>query len=167
MSSSFNHIFIPLVLLVLFFRTDARKALALSFFAVLPDMDIIFLPHRAALHNIFILIIPMLLLIFVKSRRDIFAIICFYLASHLVLDIFNGGIFPLYPVYDKVFFTHLDLSFNHNSLVPALQYGISNKIVNMGRGESVVSSENFGVAVLLMAIAVISYIHKHRFSQTV
>lgn len=153
MSSLFNHIFIPLVILLLFsekLKIDSRKTLALSFFAVLPDADTIFSPHRAAFHNMFMLIIPLLLLILIKSRRDILGIICFYLTSHLVLDLFNGGIFLLYPLYNNVYFIHAELLYSENSFTPMLDYGISNKIMNMGRGEPVISSENIGITIVLI-----------------
>jgi hypothetical protein len=32
-----------------------------------------------------------------------YGIICFYLASYLILDLFTGGIFLFYPVYNNVF----------------------------------------------------------------
>lgn len=158
MSSLFNHMFISLVILLLFsekLKFNPRKVLALSFFAVLPDVDTVFLPHRAVFHNAFILIIPILLFIFIKSRRKDLGIICFYLASHLVLDLFSGGIFLLYPLYDNVFFIHAELWFYKNSFTPILDYGISSNIMNMGRGEPVISSENIGVGALLIISVVI------------
>jgi len=158
MSSLFNHIFIPLAILLLFsdrLKLDQRKVLALSFFAVLPDADAIFLPHRALFHNIFILIIPVLLFISLRSRRDLFGIICFYLASHLVLDLFNGGIFLFYPVYNKVFFARAELLFELDSFIPVTDYGIRRAIVNMGKGEPAISSENTGVALLLIVLIIV------------
>ncbi len=160
MSSLFNHVFIPLVILLLFsnkLRLNPRMVFALSFFAVLPDMDAIFFIHRASFHNIFVLIIAFIFFILAKNKKKVTpGIICFYLASHLLLDIFNGGIFLLYPVYDNVFFAHVELLFNSNHFTPVLDYGISKDIMNMGRGEPAISSENIGVTVLLIIFLVIS-----------
>ncbi len=82
-------------------------------------------------------------------------IICFYLMSHLILDLFTGGISMFYPVYDNIFFVHVELLFN-GGFTPALEYGISDRIMNMGIGEPAVSSENIAVAVLLIISAAIS-----------
>ncbi len=166
MSSLFNHIFIPLVILLLFSKKlnlDAREVITLSFFAVLPDTDSLFFVfklspvplHRVLFHNVFIVMIPLLLFILVKSRRQVFGIICFYLTSHLILDLFTGGISLFYPVYNNIFFAHVELLFT-DGFTPALEYGISDRIMNMGIGEPAISSENIAVAVLLIISAAIS-----------
>lgn len=167
MSSLFSHIFIPVVILLLFsekFKLNSKEVFVLSFFAVLPDADTIFFMfklshvslHRALFHNAFLLIIPILLFIFMKNRRSVSGIICFYLASHLILDLFTGGIFLFYPVYNNVYFASAELLFNDSGFKPALEYGISEKIMNMGIGEPAISSENIAVAVLLIISAAIT-----------
>ena len=167
MSSLFNHIFIPLVILLLFsknLKLNSREVIALSFFAVLPDTDTLFFVlklsstslHRVLFHNAFILVIPLLCFIFVKSRREAFGIISFYLSSHLILDLFSGGIFLFYPFYNSVFYANVELLLSNDSFTPALEYGISNKIMNNGIGEPAISSENIAVALLLIASAAIS-----------
>lgn len=155
MSSTFNHIFIPIVILLIFSNMlgiDPKKVAMLSLFGILPDIDIFFL-HRILLHNIFILIIPIFAYIFIKDIK-ISGIICFYLISHIILDVFNGGTYLLFPFYDKVFFAHTELLFRHNSTTPIMDYGISDKIVTT-KGEGIVSSENIGtLAILVIAILV-------------
>lgn len=98
----------------------------------------------------------MLTYVLVKDKN--FGVMCFYLMSHLVLDIFNGGIFALYPFYDNVFYTRIDIFFNQGNFRPIIDYGISNKIENMGKGEGLVSSENFAIVILftiiLMSLAI-------------
>lgn len=166
MSSLFNHIFIPVVILLLFSKKlnlDPREVITLSFFAVLPDADSLFFVfklspvplHRVLFHNVFIVIIPLLLFILVKSRQQVFGIICFYLTSHLILDLFTGGISLFYPVYSNIFFAHVELLFN-DGFTPVLEYGISDRIMNMGIGEPAISSENIAVSVLLIISAAIS-----------
>jgi LexA-binding, inner membrane-associated putative hydrolase len=147
---------------------NTGEVIALSFFAVLPDIDSISfgsnsIPlHRALFHNIFILIIPLLFIMFAKSKREVFGIIIFYLTSHLILDMFTSGIFLFYPVYNNVFFAHVELLLSHGSFTPALEYGISNKIMNNGMGEPAISSENIAAVLLLIACAAISAIAFHR-----
>lgn len=165
MSSLFAHIFIPAVVLLLYSKKlgiGPKKAMALSFFAALPDLDHIFLSNRATLHNVFLVLIPLLLFVLIKRRKDISGIICFYLASHLILDLFNGGLYLLYPVYNKVFFARAELLFNHGNFMSVLDYGMSDKIgagskiINMSKWGTMVSSENIGSAILFIAVAMIS-----------
>lgn len=158
MSSLFNHAFIPIVILLIFsgkLKIDQIKILSLSFFGILPDIDM-FMFHRASLHNIFILVIPALAFIFIN--REIFGIISFYLASHIILDIFNGGVFLLYPFYDNTFFIRAELDSGINTV---LSYGMGNKIVSVSKlGESIISSENVAVIILLvMIISITVFIH--------
>ncbi len=161
MSSLFNHLFIPVVILLIFsdkLGLDRKNIIALSFFAVLPDADALFQPHRAFFHNIFVLVIPYYAIVLAKDRRQVPGIIFFYLASHLVLDFFDGGIFLLYPVYNNVFFAHVELGFSNNSFASVLDYGISRSIMNSGKGEPVISSENIGIALILAVFLLISVI---------
>jgi len=165
MSSLFSHVFISVAILLIFskeLKLDPRKIFVLSFFAILPDADAIFLPHRAMLHNVLIVLIPLLLFILVKSKREVFGIILFFLASHLLLDLFDGGIFLFYPFYDSVFFARIELQFTMDTIKPVLDYGISNHIMNNGRGEPMISSENIGTALLLMVFWVMRYRINHR-----
>lgn len=158
MSSLFSHIFISVAILFIFYdklKLGPKRIVILSFFSILPDIDI-FLFHRASFHNIFILVIPML--IYILTRNNNFGIICFYLTSHLILDTFNGGIFSLYPLYDNVFYVHTEILFDQSTFRPFVNYGISNKIENMGKGEGAISSENVGVTILLIIMSILSRI---------
>lgn len=170
MSSLFTHIFIPLVILLLFSKKlgiDTKKVLALSFFGALPDADHLFLSDRASLHNIFLLMIPLLLFILMKSKREVIGIICFYLASHIVLDLLNGGVFLLHPVYDKAFFMNAGVIFDNGSIKSAIDYGISSKITGGLKGRPVISSENTGIMILLVVCGVISAVRKWKNSAVV
>lgn len=157
MSSLFNHAFIPIVILLIFSRKlniDPRKILILSFFTILPDIDI-FLNHRASLHNIYIVMIPFLIFI---RERNISGIICFYLFSHIILDIFNGGIYYLYPFSSDVLFMRAEIGYD-GGIVPILNYGINDNIVTAIRWrEAIVSSEGFGTILLLATVMAVSII---------
>ncbi len=158
MSSLFNHIFIPFVILFIFadkLKLDLKKIAIFSFFGIFLDFDI-FLFHRASFHNIFILIIPLLAFIFMKDKETP-GIIFFYLASALILDIFDGGVYLFYPFYDNVFFARTEIWFHHG-FMPVLDYGISKNIMNNGRNEPMISSENFAVSVILLVFILISFI---------
>lgn len=172
MSSLVSHIFIPLAILFIFsekLEIDKRYIVILCLFGILPDTDI-FLFHRATFHNIFFLAIPILVLMFSKENRNISGIISFYIGSHLLLDIFDGGIFLLYPLYHDVFFIHSEFWFNNGSIhglekgfVPILNYGMSNHVVNIVNswaGEPMISSENMGILVLLAIFLVICMIKR-------
>lgn len=161
MSSLFSHIFISFAILFMFssrLGLDVKKIIILSPFSIFPDIDIFFF-HRALLHNIFIPFIPFLAFVFIKNRRDVYGIICFYLMSHIMLDIFNGGVSLLYPFYDNVFFTHVEIVFHHNGIIPKMDYGISNTIMNNGVTEPMISSENIGTAILLIISAFVQSIY--------
>lgn len=161
MSSLFNHIFIPVVILIIFAERlwlNKTYIIALSFFGILPDIDAIIFVHRASFHNIFILIIPLMIFIFIKDIK-ICGIMNFYLISHLVLDIFNGGIYLLYPFYSKALFLRIEIWFDNNNIIPILNYGISSKIINyipIVRGEPMISSENVGITMLLIMVTLSS-----------
>jgi len=90
--------------------------------------------------------------------RETSGIICFYLGSHLLLDIFDGGIFLLYPFYNSIFYCVIELLFNKGIV---LGIGISETIINIKTiGEPMISSENVGVAILLIITLLISVVIK-------
>lgn len=172
MSYIFSHIFIPLAILLIFsgkLGLDKRKIIILSFFGILPDLDVIFF-HRMTFHNILsALIIPVLIFIFTRNK-EIAEIIFFYLLSHLILDIFNGGIATLYPFYDGIYFINAEIisRLDINSVEYILNYGIGirgdfiNHVPKAGKGYGIVSSENFGIIVLFLITILWSFIVKKR-----
>ena len=164
MSSLFSHMFISFAILFMFssrLGLDVKKIIILSPFSIFPDIDIFFF-HRALLHNVFIPFMLFLAFVFIRNRRDVYGIICFYLISHIVLDIFNGGVSLLYPFYDNVFFTHVEIVFHHNGIIPKMDYGISDTIMNNGVTEPMISSENIGIAILLMISILINKIYNQK-----
>jgi hypothetical protein len=77
-----------------------------------------------------------------------------------LLDIFDGGIFLLYPFYNNVFYSVIELIFENGI---TFNIGISNDIIDMQRsGEPMISSENVGVAVLLIIVLLISFMLKRK-----
>ncbi len=165
MSYIFSHIFIPLAILLIFsdkLKLDKKKIILLSFVGILPDLDVIFF-HRMSFHNIFI-IFPILFIILAMRKDSTAGIVCFYLISHLVLDLFNGGIAALYPFYDGIFYINAEIRSNYNidGMMYTLNYGIKNDFVNniakSGNGYGIISSENFGIIILLIIMILVVFI---------
>lgn len=164
MSSLFNHIFIPIVILIIFsnrFKLDYKKIIGLSIFGILPDIDIFILTHRATFHNLVIFTIPIIVFILLRDLK-ISGIISFYLISHLILDIFNGGIYILYPFYDNVIYIITGIWFYNSGIISIFDYGINEDIVKIRGGESIISSENVGIIILLLIITIIYLIYEYR-----
>ena len=159
MSTPFNHAFIPVALLLLFSKDvnlDRKKILFLSFFAVLPDADALFLPHRAVFHNFIVVFAALLFFITAKEKKDVYGIIFFFLFSHILLDLFDGGIFIFYPVYDIVLYSYIELQFPFDKIEYVMDYGISNGIMDNGKGQPMISSENIAVVFLLSVVILLA-----------
>lgn len=157
MSSLFSHVFIPLVILFMFsrsFKIDPRTIIVLSIFGAFPDADIV-LFHRATFHNIFILMIPAMA--FILLRRKEALIIGFCILSHLILDIFNGGIYLLYPLSQNVFFSRMEIFINEHNVGYIFDYGIHNRIANIRGKESLVSSENVAITILIIMLLFVKW----------
>jgi membrane-bound metal-dependent hydrolase YbcI (DUF457 family) len=95
-----THLIIPL-LVMLAARQNTRLVVMLSFFALLPDLDSIFGPHRMVLHNIFVIVLaPLAFLLYARLRKPELLlpgmIALFFLSSHLLLDL--DGVAFLYPI---------------------------------------------------------------------
>lgn len=165
MSYIFSHIFIPIAILLIFsdkLKLDKKYIVLFSFVGILPDLDVIFF-HRMSFHNIFV-IIPILSIILAMKKDSIAGIIGFYYISHLILDFFNGGISALYPFYDGIFYINAEIrsSYNIDNMMYTLNYGIKNDFVNniakSGNGYGIISSENFGIIILLLIIILVVFI---------
>lgn len=97
MASFLMHVTIPFLFL-LAWRFDVRKVLWLWPLSVLPDLDYFFGLHRALTVNAFILLPGLVGLWRDPKRREWWLIATLYLASHVVMDVFDGGVALLYPI---------------------------------------------------------------------
>ncbi len=94
------HLIVPVAALLLFYNSRYRTyILLLSPLAILPDADHLWSGEfaRAWLHNIFILVPPLLVGVYgYKTRQENMYNIAFiaavYLCSHIFLDMFQGRI---------------------------------------------------------------------------
>jgi len=87
---------------------EYKPALLLLPFGLISDLDSFVGVHRATLHNLFILLVPLLVLVAskrlkvsstIKDRYFIFASLL--LAAHIFLDAFYNGVFLFYPFIEK------------------------------------------------------------------
>ena len=151
MSSLFTHIFIPLIILIVFsdkLGLSKKMILALSIFAILPDLDM-FLFHRATLHNVFIFIIPLIIYIIFKNIKVV-GIITYYLFSHILLDVFNHGVFILYPIYNKTLNIVSGISYENSQISFIFNVFSDDKLVNRFFEMAIVSSENVATFILIL-----------------
>jgi hypothetical protein len=94
---------------------ELRKALPVSFFAVLPDLDALFLVHRSASHSLvvqFISMAPALLLAY-RFRRGLLGpltLAFLALASHPLLDMFSGYTPILWPLHSQSLWVQFSLT---------------------------------------------------------
>ena len=86
---------------------DLKPALLLLPFGLVSDLDSFVGVHRATLHNLFIIFVPLLVLVVYKKLKGstipdrYFAFASLLLASHIALDAFYNGVFLFYPVVEK------------------------------------------------------------------
>jgi hypothetical protein len=122
------HLAVPLLFLLALRRFDARKVWILWPLTLASDLDY-FIPgfHRAATTNLFVLM-PFLVGLVVAARSRPFdrglaewmVIALVYLLSHFVMDTFQGGIVPLYPLsdYTVCYYGGVDVITATNTLQP-------------------------------------------------
>lgn len=120
-----THLIIPLLALLIVSKKEQHKYIFLLLpLAVVPDFDTFVTQHRALLHNMFI---PLLLLIFgyaIKEKRLPFVIASVYFASHVILDMFGGGVVLFYPLYNGMAFVDASLAMSPTyELLWTLDYG--------------------------------------------
>ncbi len=97
------HFAVPLLALTLA-GVEPRRAIPLSLLALVPDLDALFLLHRSPSHSIILLMafgLPLLLLAY-RFNRGLLRGLSYGLlsiASHPILDLFNGYTPILWPLY--------------------------------------------------------------------
>jgi membrane-bound metal-dependent hydrolase YbcI (DUF457 family) len=119
------HLIVPLLALLIVSRKENLKYVFLLLpLALLPDFDSFAVLHRALLHNMFIPLILGLCGLASKKYRTIFIIASVYIASHVLLDMFDGGVVLFYPVYNGMAFVDASLKMSQtNNMLWAFDYG--------------------------------------------
>src|SRR3990172_13079279 len=104
------HLIVPLLALLIVSRKEDHKLILLLLpLAVISDFDTFVTQHRALLHNMFL---PLFLFLFgwaKKEKMTVFFIGGVCLASHVIMDMFNGGVVLFYPFYDGMAFVDASL----------------------------------------------------------
>lgn len=103
------HLAITLIFITIFLKKDeSRYALLLLPFGLVSDLDCFFGVHRAALHNLAIIIIPLILYILFRNREEskYLLMASALIALHIIADGFTNGVFLLYP------FSNVSYDFN-------------------------------------------------------
>ena len=121
------HLIVPLLaLLIVIRREDWKYIFLLLPLAVVPDLDTFLAQHRALLHNMFIPVVFLILGWKLREYRTIFIISAVYFASHVVLDMFGGGVVLFYPFYDRMAFVNASLSIEQPiNIIYTFDYGFS------------------------------------------
>lgn len=119
------HLIVPfLALLMVGRKEDLKYVILLLPLAVLPDIDTLVTEHRALLHNIFIPALFVLFGLYIKKMRSIFFIAALYFGSHVILDLFDGGVVLFYPLYNNMAFIDVSLEISKaKQLLWTFDYG--------------------------------------------
>jgi len=117
------HFIVPFTALLLV-GVGFRKALLISFLAVLPDFDALFLVHRSLSHSIVLMLIvvaPFLFLTYkFKPKLQGYTLLALMAAaSHSLLDVFGGYTPILWPLYGYSIWIRAEL-FAHFGSSPTL-----------------------------------------------
>ena len=124
------HLLIPPLVLLATGRFSWKLVLALLPLSLLPDIDFFVPPHRALFHSVF-LVAALLALAWhwdkqgLKQRVAPAVIAAFYLGSHSLMDLFVGGVVPLWPLSDQTFYVDVYVLVNTRTLefFPTLEPG--------------------------------------------
>lgn len=116
MPSFVVHGLVPILLLLALRLARPKVALWMLPFTFLPDLDFWIGIHRATFSNIFILVPFALGWYLYKDHRPswspYFGVATYYLASHLVMDLFAGGVVVFWPIWDQNFFWFVQIVVN-------------------------------------------------------
>jgi hypothetical protein len=161
------HLIVPLLaLLIVSRREDMKYILLLLPLALVPDLDTLVTLHRALLHNIFIPIILVLSAIIFFERRKMLIIASVYFASHVMLDLFEGGVVLLYPVYNRLAFVDASLSLTPTNAVNWIfDYGFTDYSKDWMNAHGYIFDSVGAGALVFILLAGICVLYRNRFSK--
>ncbi len=144
MVSWLPHLIIPILPALAFFPMARRQILWMAPVVWVADVDYIFpAEHRALTHSFLIPLTVAAALVIMWRRNDPTArfleyatrpghpgnllLASYYLASHLLLDVFQGGVVLFWPLLDINFYWHFELILNTatNTFTPEGEVGTS------------------------------------------
>ncbi|HLB71956.1 MAG: hypothetical protein OIN88_03025 [Candidatus Methanoperedens sp.] len=158
------HLIVPLLaLLITGKKEDYKYILLLLPLAILPDLDTFVTQHRALLHNIFI---PLILLAsgwIIREKRTLFVIAAIYTGSHVILDMFSGGVVLFYPLYDKITYVDISLRMSQaNDLIWTFDYGFAEYGKNWMNAYGYITDSAGTGAMAFILLAVICAVYRNR-----
>ncbi len=113
MPSFIVHGLIPPLILLAFRLAPPRAVLWMLPFTWLPDLDYVVGIHRATTSNLLFLLPFVVAWLGWRKTRPTWSpyagVAAFYVASHLAMDLFAGGIVPFWPFWDRTFFLHFEV----------------------------------------------------------
>lgn len=170
MPSFLPHIVVPALVAVAFFPIPRRTALLLAPVVFVPDLDyLVQSQHRAVTHSVLIPAALLLAVVVLWRRRDAAArfwefatrpgspvalsLSSFYVASHLLMDVFAGGVVLLWPFTQTNFFLAFEilLDTGTNTFTPAGEGGTSEGAPSLSPVYPWVSTVDTAVAAFLAA----------------
>ncbi len=78
-------------------EAELKPAVGLIPFGLLCDLDSVVGVHRATLHNLFVVLIPVVIMAIRRERSKFLSLATLLLAAHVFMDAFYNGVFLLYP----------------------------------------------------------------------
>ncbi len=154
---------------------DFKPALGLLPFGLLCDLDSFIGVHRATLHNLFIIFVPLLAMVIcnrlnLNIRAKYFILASLLLAFHIFLDAFYNGVFLFYPLseksYDLVFWFGLKetgLSVLFTWIVPGKVDEIV-YVTNPSPGVPEIPIIGGGAELVVLIFAVLTFVLRFKFS---
>ncbi len=154
---------------------DFKPALGLLPFGLLCDLDSFIGVHRATLHNLFIIFVPLLAMVIcnrlnLNIRAKYFILASLLLAFHIFLDAFYNGVFLFYPLseksYDLVFWFGLKetgLSVLFTWIVPGKVDEIV-YVTNPSPGVPEIPIIGGGTELVVLIFAVLTFVLRFKFS---
>ncbi len=157
------HLIVPLLALLIVSRKDDWKyVLLLLPLAVISDLDTFVTQHRALLHNIFIPVLLLLAAWRLDKYRTIFVISAVYFASHILMDMFGGGVVLFYPFYDRMAFVNTSLIFEPgNKLLWSFDYGFEEYGSEWKKGLGYITDSPGTAAMLFILLAGMCVAYRH------
>ncbi|HEV8359189.1 MAG TPA: metal-dependent hydrolase [Candidatus Thermoplasmatota archaeon] len=160
MSSLVIHLLIPPLVALATRRFPLKLVLLLLPFSLLPDIDFFVPPHRALFHSVFLVAIfgayawragelgkP--------SHRDAALLAAFYLGSHSLMDLFVGGVVPLWPLSDQTFYIDVQILIDTRTLqpFPTFEPGTQQGVPEVTPLYEFLDGVQFGILVLTLLVA--------------
>ncbi len=170
MPSFLPHLVVPGLVALAFLPIPRKRILALSPLVFLPDLDyVIPSEHRAVTHSALIpfsIAAALVVLWRLKDPATRFAefatrpghpanlaLAAFYIGSHLLMDVFAGGVVLFWPFVDVNFYSAFEIRLNTatNEFTPAAEAGTSAGAPELSPEYLWFSTEHTAIAVFLLA----------------